>query len=108
MNTKTKIGIGIIIIIILLGISVIFIAQPQEQGIFTIGAIVPLTGPAADTGEQIRNGLLLAVEEINQKDGIAGKQISLFLEDSQSKPQIGVTAFQSLAELKNPCSGHFS
>ena len=41
-----------------------------------IGAIAPLTGGASDYGITATNGLKLAVEEVNAKGGILGKQVS--------------------------------
>ena len=49
-----------------------------------IGLIAEITGPNAEAGSYTVNGAKLAVEEINKKGGILGKQIELHIEDNQS------------------------
>ncbi|MBW1971374.1 MAG: ABC transporter substrate-binding protein [Deltaproteobacteria bacterium] len=52
-----------------------------------IGAILPLTGGLATTGDEIKSGMELAVSKINGKGGIAGKsKIKLFYEDTRCNP----------------------
>lgn len=61
-----------------------------------IGALVPLTGPAAALGEYARNGMGLAVSEINAAGGVAGRPLRVIYEDSQSTTEGGVPAYQKL------------
>ncbi|MBF0204533.1 MAG: ABC transporter substrate-binding protein [Desulfamplus sp.] len=49
-----------------------------------IGAALVLTGPAAFVGEEIRDGLAMAVEEINGRGGINGRRIELLIEDANA------------------------
>ena len=42
-----------------------------------IGGIGPMTGPYANYGLSEKNGAELAVKEINEAGGIAGKQVEL-------------------------------
>ena len=69
-------------------------ASPVERPM-KIGAILPLTGPAAIWGENIMNGMLLMQEDL-AKHGIA---VEIVFEDSQAKPDIGLTAYQKLKEI---------
>ncbi|BDA86501.1 ABC transporter substrate-binding protein [Aureimonas sp. SA4125] len=66
----------------------------------TIGAIGPLTGPAANTGKAHKEGLELAVKEWNEGKGDYVSQnppkIKLVMEDSNSKPEVGISAAQRL------------
>ena len=64
-----------------------------------IGAIDPLTGPFAAYGEPVRDGMLLAVDEINAKGGIGGRKIELLLEDDGGDPKNSVSAFTKLATV---------
>ena len=50
---------------------------------FRIGLILPLSGPAATTGQDIANGTRAAFEDINAKGGIRGKQVELIIEDNK-------------------------
>jgi branched-chain amino acid transport system substrate-binding protein len=72
----------------------------QRQAIpIRIGAIDPLTGPFAAYGEPVRDGMLLAVDEINAKRGIKGRKIELLLEDDGGDPKLSVNAFTKLATI---------
>jgi branched-chain amino acid transport system substrate-binding protein len=64
-----------------------------------IGVILPLTGDAAIYGDNCRNGIELAVEEINQSGGVKGKKVELIIEDSKLQPQIAVNAFEKLVSV---------
>lgn len=48
-----------------------------------IGVVAPLTGGGALYGQQMKNGAVLAVEEINKAGGILGAQIKLTVEDDK-------------------------
>jgi branched-chain amino acid transport system substrate-binding protein len=66
-----------------------------------IGAILPLTGSAAANGQSMRDGILLAVEEINKRGGINGGKIEVALEDSKADPQTAVEVLNRM-ELTRP------
>jgi hypothetical protein len=53
-----------------------------------IGFMAPLTGPAAQTGKDMRDGFLLYLEE--QKNDFAGVKVKFIVEDSQAKPPVAV------------------
>ena len=57
-----------------------------------IGGIGPLTGAYANYGLSEKNGAELAVKEINEAGGIAGKQIELSYQDSQGESESAVNA----------------
>ncbi|HTK82160.1 MAG TPA: ABC transporter substrate-binding protein [Bacteroidota bacterium] len=61
-----------------------------------IGEYSSLTGTTATFGTSTHNGLLLAVEEVNNGGGINGKKIKLLTEDDQSKPEEAATAVTKL------------
>lgn len=64
-----------------------------------IGVALPLTGAWAVGGETIRNGVVIAQEEINAAGGINGKQVKLIIEDIKSSPADSVTAVKKLIEV---------
>lgn len=47
----------------------------MSNNIIPVGSLVPLSGPSAIDGGEFRKGLLLAVEEINERGGILGRPI---------------------------------
>src|SRR5260221_11540899 len=84
-------------------------SRPGEREV-KIGAIYPLTGPAASTGLEIKNALELAADMIN--DGakglnlplgnpaglpnLKGAKIRLMFGDHQNNPQVGATEAERL------------
>jgi branched-chain amino acid transport system substrate-binding protein len=62
----------------------------------TIGGIFPLSGSVAVYGVECKNGIDLAIEEINSAGGINGKQVTLLSEDDEGNPDKTVNAFKKL------------
>ena len=84
-------------------------AAPTEPpkaggGTVRIGAMYPLTGDLAKLGEENKNGLELAIDEINAAGGIksmGGAKIELVWADSQGKPEVGISEVTRLAQQEN-------
>lgn len=66
-----------------------------------LGMMAPMTGAGARFGESQRNGVQLALNEINATGGIHGKLVRLILEDTKTEPPTAVTAFGRLAERRD-------
>lgn len=75
-------------------------ALAQTQGVskneLVIGSIQDLSGPIAAFGKQIRNGMVLRVDEANEQGGIGGRKIKLLVEDSKYDPRNAVLSAQKL------------
>ena len=71
-----------------------------QQGVskneVVIGSIQDLSGPLAGFGKQIRLGMLLRVDEINEQGGVHGRKLKLLVEDSAYDPRKAVLAAQKL------------
>jgi branched-chain amino acid transport system substrate-binding protein len=67
-----------------------------------IGAILPLSGPNALVGKSMKQGLELAVADVNASGGINGKPISLGIIDSQGDLAEGAKAIQLWRERNVP------
>lgn len=71
-----------------------------QQGVskteITLGSIQDLSGPLAGFGKQIRLGMMLRVDEINEQGGINGRKLKLNVEDSSYDPKKAVLAAQKL------------
>ena len=80
------------------------IAVPHVAGADTIkiGAILALSGNSAVLGQSVRDGLQLAVDEINKRGGVNGSRIELFVEDSKTDPQSGIEAFNRIEMAHHP------
>jgi len=75
-------------------------AFAQQQGVtkdeIVIGSIQDLSGPIAGFGKQVRYGMMLRVDEINEQGGINGRKLKLIVEDSAYDPKRAVLAAQKL------------
>ena len=63
---------------------------------FKIGVIGPFTGPSADFGTPMLQGIQLAVEEINAVGGYLGRPLELVVKDDKGNPDEGLKQSQAL------------
>ncbi len=61
-----------------------------------VGVYGDMTGQTASFGQSTRNGIQLAVDEINNAGGIDGKKIVLVVEDDQGQPNQATTVMQKM------------
>ena len=73
--------------------------KPKEE--IKIGAILPLTGESAFWGINIKNGIALGVEEINNNGGVQGKTINIIYEDTKGDGKTGTEAIHKLITTDN-------
>ncbi len=69
-----------------------------------IGALAAITGGAALQGQVAREGALLAMEELNARGGVLGREVQVFVEDSQGVPTAAVNAFRKLIDDRKVCA----
>src|SRR5258706_13840555 len=81
-------------------IASLFFALSAAADSIRIGLVSEITGPNAEAGGYTINGAKLAVEQINKKGGILGKQVELVIEDNQSTNPGTVLAFSKLGGRK--------
>jgi branched-chain amino acid transport system substrate-binding protein len=72
----------------------------QEEKI-VIGSILPLTGSGAVWGQNAINSMRIAVDEINAKGGILGKNLEIIYEDSKTDPKTAVNLLRKLIDTAN-------
>lgn len=61
-----------------------------------VGVYGDLTGATSSFGQSTKNGIELAVEEINAAGGVNGKKIELVIEDDQGRPEQAKTVVSKL------------
>ena len=61
-----------------------------------IGVAGPFTGGSAPMGVSMRDGVKLAVADINAKGGVLGRQLQIVERDDEAKPERGVQIAQEL------------
>jgi branched-chain amino acid transport system substrate-binding protein len=69
-------------------------AQAQDK--LKIGVIATLSGPPAVIGQQLRNGVQLAVKTLGGKLG--GREVEIIVQDDELKPDVAVTKVKALLE----------
>jgi branched-chain amino acid transport system substrate-binding protein len=62
-----------------------------------LGVAAAITGPGAESGKYIVQGVKLAVEEVNKAGGVIGRPIEVVIEDDQTTNPGAVLAFSKLA-----------
>jgi branched-chain amino acid transport system substrate-binding protein len=73
-------------------------AQPKT---IKVGVLHPVTGALAYSGQQCREGALMAIEDINKAGGIkamGGAKLEALLGDAQSQPQAGAAEVEKMNE----------
>ncbi|SDT81064.1 branched-chain amino acid ABC transporter substrate-binding protein [Actinoplanes derwentensis] len=70
----------------------------SEAATVRLGALLPLTGRSSHSGEAMRNGAQLAVEEINAAGGVLGRPVEMVVADDACDPGTAVTAAQQIVD----------
>jgi branched-chain amino acid transport system substrate-binding protein len=89
---------GLIASALVVGLGII--QQAKAQNSVYMPAILELSGTGAVSGTNFRDGMVLAVEEINAKGGILGKKIEMPLLDTQSEAGIARSQLQKVLDNK--------
>lgn len=94
----SKVFLGLVAIVFLFSFSVPgAFAKDQVK----IGALIPMTGDLQAYGKSCLTGIKLAAEEINEDGGVFGKELSVKIGDTQTKPQSGIDAAQKLVSIES-------
>ena len=73
---------------------------PKDPPVFTIGAILAMTGQASFIGQEMSQGMKQAVDEINAKGGVDGIKLEAAIEDHKGGGgQDGVAAMNRLVSI---------
>jgi branched-chain amino acid transport system substrate-binding protein len=65
-------------------------------GDIKVGVYGDLTGATSSFGQSTKNGIQLAVDEINAAGGVNGRKITLVIEDDQGRPEQAKTVISKL------------
>lgn len=75
--------------------------KPTDNNPIKIGASEALTGKFASLGEPRAQAMRMAVEEINNNNGINGKKLDIVIEDNQGDAKVAVTNASKLLNIDN-------
>ena len=82
-------------------IAVFFILGMQRGDPIKIGAVIAMSGPASHLVD-VRDGMQMAIDEVNNWGGVNGRDMELVVRDSQSEPEVGKRAFEAIEEKNHP------
>ncbi len=85
-----------------LAIVIAVLAAPPlgaQQPSVKVGLAAAVSGGSAASGEAIRRGLVIAIDEVNARGGVlGGRKLELVVRDDEGNPQKGVTIARELVE----------
>ena len=101
-----KQGIAVVSGIIISVVLVVALSLPEDTSknfdSVKIVANLPITGPGSGIGIENRDGLQLAVNEINSSGGINGKQIELIIKDNETNLEKAKEIFLETEQTHDP------
>lgn len=87
----------ILVVVALIGSLVSVACRPTEvRAAVKIGVLATLSGPYGEAPTQIRDGVVLAFDEVNYE--VAGRDIELIIEDDGGDPALTLTKTRKLVE----------
>jgi len=79
-------------------------AWAQANAPIALGVLLPLTGAGGPYGPVMAKVIQGVVDEVNAAGGIHGRQLQLFIEDSQTNPEAAVRAASKLINVNKVCA----
>lgn len=79
-----------------LGLSLVGAQPAAAAEPFRIGTVLSVTGPAAFLGQDMKDGMEIAIDEINDAGGIGGRKIEWVFYDAESQTQKALSATRRL------------
>lgn len=89
----------IVLALVLVLIAVLPFAGSAQAPPIKIGFASAMSGPAAITGEGVRWGATIAVDDINAKGGVMGRKLEAYFADNKAQPGEAVSAVRKLADV---------
>jgi branched-chain amino acid transport system substrate-binding protein len=90
-----------LLILCLLSAALFSCARDVDDSEIVIGEFGSLTGSTATFGISTRNGIDMAVDQINQAGGLLGKKVRVIVEDDQGRPEEAQTVVTKLITSDN-------
>jgi len=94
-----------LLLLTIIAVLIVVAAVPAQPGSDTariiIGLDADMSSGSAKSGEAIRRGIVLALDEINRSGGIMGKKLELVVRDHRGNPARGIDNIREFSEMKN-------
>jgi branched-chain amino acid transport system substrate-binding protein len=97
MHMKKLIAVFAVGTALLVGMNIFVYGQAKKKPV-KIGMVADKTGGLAAYGYSHEKTVRAAIARINKEGGIAGRQVELYVEDTESKPSVGALKFRKLVE----------
>lgn len=94
-----KLSLILIVLLLSLSLTACGSSTSNSADVVKIGSIHPLTGALAMEGQEMRDAIQMAVDEVNEAGGIrslGGAKVELVAADHEGKPEKGVSEVQRL------------
>ncbi|MEM8668698.1 MAG: ABC transporter substrate-binding protein [Planctomycetota bacterium] len=75
--------------------------MPQLEDSIVIGIDADMSSASAHSGESIRRGVMVAVDEINESGGLFGRPLEIVVRDHRGNPARGIDNINELACIDN-------
>jgi len=75
-------------------------AGEEKAGPIIVGLDADTSSGSARSGESIRRGILLAMDEINGQGGVLGRPLQLVVKDHRGNPARGVDNIEDFAKMR--------
>ncbi|MBW2047490.1 MAG: ABC transporter substrate-binding protein [Deltaproteobacteria bacterium] len=83
---------------LILSVLIVVTGCEREEEPVKVGFAGVLTGRLSDLGRSGRNGVILAVEEVNRRGGINGRPVELIVKDDKQDPEEALRADRELID----------
>lgn len=94
MKSRIMALAGVLLLVVM---TVSFVGcSKADSDTIKIGGVFPLSGSVAVYGIEAKNGIELAIEEINAAGGVNGKMLELVGEDDEGSPEKSVNVYKKL------------
>ncbi len=80
----------------ILGLGLLFCNAAYGAEAIKVGILGPFTGSLAYNADEMKKGMMLAVDEVNAKGGLFGSKVELVFGDTEAKPDVGVAVVKKL------------
>jgi branched-chain amino acid transport system substrate-binding protein len=98
MRKQTKIILGIVAVVAVV-VGILFLSKPKQYSdndTVAIGAILPLTGSSASAAEYAKQGIELAITQLNSNRPPSAPELQVEYADSKNAAKDGLAAFNHL------------
>ena len=92
-------SVGLLVSLLLTVLMLATLAQGQAKPPINVALVAAMSGGSALSGEAIKHGLTVAIDEINAKGGLlGGRKVELVIRDEEGNPSKGMTAARDVIE----------